>query len=157
MKKVLSVLLAVALLLAVSVPAFAETKITEKSDPQTGSTTVKVDISKEAENGSWEVKYPAEVSIEWGAASTTIPDYEIKTHLKVGKNLKVTVTKADEKLTYLDKALAYSLSGATEVTLNEVETMNPSVNINITENDWNTAPVAEYQGNLTFTAEVVSA
>lgn len=157
MKKVLSVLLAITMLCALCIPAFADSTITEKSNPQSGQTLVKVDISKVAADGEWEVKYPAEVNIEWGAVSTVIPDYEIKTHLVVGKNLKVTVAKADDKLTYLGEELAYALSGATVVTLGEVEAMTPAVSIDILAANWNNAPIAEYTGNLTFSAEVVPA
>lgn len=156
MKKVLSVMLAAAMICAICIPAFAET-IDIDSDPQSGSTVVKVDTANMPEDGIWTVTYPAEVSVEWGATSTVIKDYKITTHLAVGKNLKVTVTKADAKLIYQDEDLAYALSGKTAVTVEEVATVEPAVTVEITANDWNNAPIAAYEGRITFTAEVVDA
>ena len=157
MKKVLSVILAAALMCTVCIPAFAANTITHESDPQSGSTVVKVDTSNVPEDGMWTVTYPAEINVEWGAESTTIADYEITTHLAVGKNLKVDVTKADDKLTYESVALAYALDGETSVKVSEVATVKPAVTVKIAANDWNNAPIAAYEGNITFTAEVVDA
>ena len=156
MKKILSVILAVAMICAICVPAFAET-IDMDSDPQSGSTVVKVDTTNMPEDGIWTVTYPAEVSVEWGATSTAIKDYKITTHLAVGKNLKVTVTKADAKLIYQDEDLAYALGGETSVKASEVATLEPAVTVVIAANDWNNAPIAAYEGKITFTAEVVDA
>lgn len=159
MKKVLSVALAVLMICAISIPAFAvvENSLTDKG-ANTGDAMVKVDTGTMA-GGTFEVRYPAETHISWNTKNTDI-QYTSTTHLEAGKQLSVKVTKHKdyEQMKYLDYTLDYTLGGDTDVTVDTVTTTQTNtLNIGITEENWKTAPVAGYEAHLTFTVAVVDA
>lgn len=152
MKKILAVMMAIVMMMAIAVPAFAANPITETSD-KTGDALVKTDASAIGA-GTFTVTYPAEIVVTWG--QTKDFTYDVETQLAVKKLLTVTVT--DKTTTTLTgtmtnadttDVLDYTLSGDTTVTAEEVsETTNT---VTVTVADWNKA-IAEYSGYVTFTA-----
>ena len=71
MKKLLSLVLAAAMLAAVSVPSFAATaEINQDTAGGKGSATVKTDTTNVPADGYFTVTYPAEMSVKWGAETT---------------------------------------------------------------------------------------
>lgn len=69
MKKLLSIVLAAAMLAAVSVPSFAA-EINQDTAGGKGSATVKTDTTNVPADGYFTVTYPAEMSVKWGAETT---------------------------------------------------------------------------------------
>lgn len=158
MKKVVSVLMAVAMLAALMVPAFALDQNTPKGD-----TIVKTSTTMEGGQDArrYTVTIPADTVIAWGAEKTELTGYTAEAHLAYGEKLSVTVS-GNGNMVYEPEAgttlaLPYTLEGDTAY-----ESAGPVVypvatlalSVNITADDWNEAVVGEYQDTLTFTAAI---
>lgn len=157
MKKVISVLMAVAMLAALMVPAFALTEA--DGNPASDTAEVKTNYDNlEATGGYYTVTYPAETTIAWGTADTTIK-YNVSTQLIPTATLTVTVAQDNAAMKSADETeLPYTLSGDTEVTgIAPFVSEEKSLNINITDANWKSVPVDDYSDTLTFTASIVTA
>ena len=158
MKKVISVLMAVAMLAALMVPAFA---LDKTLDENTKSDTAEVKTNYdnlEATGGYYTVTFPAETKIAWGTVDTTIK-YNVSTQLIPTATLTVTVAQDNAAMKSADETeLPYTLSGDTEVTgIAPFVSEEKSLNINITDANWKSVPVDDYSDTLTFTASIVTA
>ena len=174
MKKVLSIVLAVVMLLTMSVMAFAADKTitgNASSEPQSDNTVV-VKTSTTDENGddatSFTVSYPAETTIPWAKNDAVPVAYAVTTQLMFNKRLSVKVTNDGANTmkgsTGNDQPLAYTLDGdvdikttAAVVTLPEGQTTNYAATVTVADAAWAAAPVDTYQDTLTFTVSVVDA
>lgn len=171
MKKVLSVLLAVSMLLALCVPAFAATVTAEGSNDVIIKTSTKKDsnsngtIDPEDEDAAgFKVTIPADTVIPWGQETTDV-SYMTEAHLLRDHFLKVVVTGSGTMKTS-DAAyeIPYTLDGATVFTATNpwvYDTVSDTgvvqaLNVVVTSDDWNTAVVEEYQDTLTYTVSVVT-
>lgn len=157
MKKVISVLMAVAMLAALMVPAFALTEA--DGNPASDTAEVKTNYDNlEATGGYYTVTYPAETTIAWGTVDTTI-QYNVTTQLVPTATLTVTVAQDNAAMKSADETeLPYTLSGDTEVTgIAPFVSEEKSLNINITDANWKSVPVDDYSDTLTFTASIVTA
>ncbi|MGN0520784.1 MAG: hypothetical protein ACI4LB_08605 [Candidatus Fimenecus sp.] len=173
MKKVLSVLLAVSMLLALCVPAFAATEITTET---AGDVIIKTSTKKDS-NGNGQidpddddaegflVTIPADTTIPWGQEDTDV-SYKTEAHLMRGKFLKVVVTGSGTmKTSDAVYEIPYTLDGKTEFTAENpwvYDTVNDTgvvqaLTVKVTSDSWNTAVVEEYQDTLTYTVSVVTA
>ncbi len=161
MKKILAIAMALVMMLAVCVPAFAadlSVKDTDSGDVIITTSTQKADGS----DGDWYiVTIPADTTIAWGAESTELT-YAAETHLLYGKTLDVDVTSADYTMTYAPEAgvaldLAFALSGDTDVNFATVTypAVEKAISVDITADAWNNAVVGEYADTLTFAAAIV--
>ncbi len=153
MKKILALAMALVMMMAIAVPAFAANPIKETGE-QTGESLVKTDTSAVGA-GSYTVSYPAEIVIPWNSA-TYNAEYTVETQLAVGKTLNVAVAdKTSTNLTGTMTAagtadtLSYTLSGDVSVDYDEVS--NETETLTFTVADWNKT-IAEYAGYVTFTA-----
>ena len=158
MKKVISVLMAVAMLAALMVPAFALDKtLDENTKSDTAEVKTNYDNLK-ATGGYYTVTYPAETTIAWGTVDTTIK-YNVSTQLIPTATLTVTVAQDNAAMKSADETeLPYTLSGDTEVTgIAPFVSEEKSLNINITDANWKSVPVDDYSDTLTFTASIVTA
>lgn len=157
MKKVISVLMAITILAALMVPAFALTEA--DGNPASGTADVKTNYDNlEATGGYYTVTYPAETTIAWGTVDTTIK-YNVSTQLIPTATLTVTVAQDNAAMKSADETeLPYTLSGDTEVTgIAPFVSEEKSLNINITDANWKSVPVDDYSDTLTFTASIVTA
>ncbi len=152
MKKILAIAMAIVMMMAIAVPAFAANPIIETGD-QFGDALVKTDASALGA-GTYTVTYPAEIIIPWNQAKTV--EYTVATQLAVGKQVVVSVAdKTTSTLTGTMTAtgtadtLSYTISGDTSVTYTEV--MNETESLTFTVADWNKT-IAEYSNYVTFTA-----
>lgn len=174
MKKVLSVLLAAAMLLALCIPAFAADITT---DGGTGDTIIKTDTLIDTNSDgvgdtdaeSFKVTIPADTVIPWATTdSVTNLPYYVEAHLKFGKHLTVAVSNDGENtMKYAvggtTLTLAYTLGGDTAfdtVTPVAYDTVNDrgvekTLTVSVAGDDWNTAVVGEYADTLTFTVDVL--
>ena len=158
MKKVISVLMAVAMLAALMVPAFALDKtLDENTKSDTAEVKTNYDNLK-ATGGYYTVTFPAETTIAWGTVDTTIK-YNVSTQLIPTATLTVTVAQDNAAMKSADETeLPYTLSGDTEVTgIAPFVSEEKSLNINITDANWKSVPVDDYSDTLTFTASIVTA
>ena len=159
MKKVLSLALALVMMFAVCIPAFANTKY---EDGTAGSTTkVLVDGVKDKGEGSYTVTIPAEVKIPWGDEYADV-EYSVFCQLQTGKLVKITVSSADNfTMKNLQKTatLNYLLSDTTYTTTESVilatKAEKAVAKVNIPTANWEKASIDNYSGTLTFTAELV--
>lgn len=175
MKKILSVLLAVSMLLALCIPAFAADITT---DGGTDDTIIKTATLKDT-NGdgtgdtdaeSFKVTIPADTTLPWGTADTTtaLRPYSVEAHLKFGKHLTVAVTNdGANTMKYTvggtTMTLAYTLGGDTyfdTVTPVAYDTVHDrgvekTLTVSVAGDAWNTAVVGEYTDTLTFTVDVL--
>ena len=161
MKKVISVLMAVAMLAALMVPAFAVDKTLNETNGNPASDTAEVKTNYdnlEATGGYYTVTFPAETTIAWGTVDTTIK-YNVSTQLIPTATLTVTVAQDNAAMKSADETeLPYTLSGDTEVTgIAPFVSEKKSLNINITDANWKSVPVDDYSDTLTFTASIVTA
>lgn len=162
MKKTFAVLLAVVMLFAVCVPAFAADKtVTEKGGDNTS--VIKTDVSGlPSGDGYFTVTFPAEVSIPWqmkGDSLTDLPNCSMDSHLVNGKTLEVSVKpSAEAKMTApgIATTLAYTLEGETLVNMNTPVVQNKKFTpqVKILASEWNQAIVGTYSDTLTFEVSV---
>ncbi len=152
MKKIIAMVMALVMLMAIAVPAFAGEITNTATAP--GEALVKTDTSAVGA-GSYVVSYPAVISIPWDAPTYDVT-YDVETQLAVGKTLNVAV--ADRDTTTLvgtmtapgtTDTLVYDLSGDVSVDYDEVKTETET--ITFTVRDWNKT-IAEYSNYITFTA-----
>ncbi len=164
MRKTLALVLAVAMLLSLAVPAFAETLTGSKT---TGSSEILTSETKSDGTSavSFEVEYPASTTFKWG---DTVADakvtYSAKTHLAVGQTLTVKVTSAKSKMTLADNesyGLEYTLKDdaagsapLADLTIKEIGSAEKTVYVDIPQAQWDAAPVGQYSDTLTFEASV---
>lgn len=163
MKKLLSIVLAAAMLAAVSVPSFAADK-TLTSDHTSDTAKVITSTKTGPEATSYTVTFLAETTIYWGVESTDFT-YNVKCQLKSNDRLNVTVAKEDGTTDL--KAIAsgntatlpFSVAGTTAYTSASAVVADEAVNaaVNIASADWAKVPVDEYEGNLTLTVSIAPA
>lgn len=162
MKKVLSVLLAVVMLFAVCVPAFAADLA---ANGASGDVIVKTKTTKIDEGGnevdarSFTVTIPADTEIDWGTLATDLV-YTVESHLGDMEFVNVTVNGNDKMVYEASKTyeLPYTLTGATAFTADSpvmYPAADQTITVNVAELDWNTAVVGAYADTLTFTAAIV--
>lgn len=164
MKKVLSFAMALVMMMAVMVPAFA---VELNANPDSADVVINTSTLKDTDNDgvgdteaeSYTVTIPADTTIPWGQETTDV-SYKVESHLKRDGNVVIMVTGAGVMKT-VDGAyeIPYTLSGEGVAYRAEgVPTIYPAytaeVKVNITADDWNTAVVDEYSDILTYTAEI---
>ncbi len=174
MKKFFAVALALVMLFALCVPAFAADIAV---DGGTGDVIVKTDTKKDTDNDgigdtdaeSFKVSIPADTTIPWGTADTVNTlSYFVESHLTYGKHLTVAVTNdGTNKMKYTVGGetlyLPYTLGGTvnfdtvTPVAYDTVTDggVQKDFTVSIQGDDWNTAVVGTYADTLTFTVDVL--
>ena len=167
MKKIIAIVMALVMMMAVTVPAFAADLSVKDTD--SGEVTIATSTQKDTDgdgvpdtDGDWYVvTIPADTTIAWGEQATELK-YSAETHLLYGKTLDVKVTSADYIMTYAPEEnvaldLAFALSGATDVNFATVTypAAEKAISVDITEDAWNYAVVGEYSDILTFSAAIV--
>lgn len=158
MKKLLAMALAVVMMLAVCVPAFAADITT---DGGTGTAIIKTSTQTAGgEDGAgFTVTIPAENTIYWDAQSTSL-EYTITSQLGPNTGVQVTVDDTDKAYVMTDAngyTLAYTLADTTGTTTSPVVNAKSfPYTVNVAEAAWNAAVVSEYADELTFTAELVA-
>ena len=163
MKKILSIALAVVMLFAVCVPAFAANPITQDTEPN-GTTIVKTSTTTETGEDAekYAVTIPAETIIPWEKTVTALEGYSVEAHLAYGKHVYITVAGSGLMKLADDAAetLAYTLSGdGVDAEYVSTTVVNPAaplaLNVTIEADAWANAIVGEYSDTLTFTASIV--
>lgn len=152
MKKVLSIALAVVMMFAVCVPAFA-VDITKETD-QSADVAVKTKIA--TDDISYTVTVPADIEIAWGDTTAYDASYTVTTQLFAGDTLDVEVAAKDGStvMTATDTSdtLNFALTNGGKATFgaavtNAAPENAPAVSIA----DFSGVTVTEYVGYLTYT------
>ncbi len=162
MKKIIAIAMALVMMMAIAVPAFAaDLNGGATSEAQSGDATVMTDTSTVVGDGNYTVTYPATMGLEWGETSTAF-SYSVTSQLKAGKNVTVVVADKDGDGLVMKNAdgdeLPYALAGTTTgVTSAEVvtdETFNFSVDVETA--DWDAVAFDTYEDLVTFTSNVTN-
>ena len=150
MKKVFAVILTVALLMSLSVTAFAanttggDADITTSIDP------------------TYTVTIPADVNVQFNATETDFGAIEVAaSQIHPDKCIKVALTTDNELNNAIDntKVIPYAIKDADGADFTSAtyltEGDKTELSIHITANDWNAAYAGEYSDTVTFTVSYV--
>ena len=155
MKKVISVVLALVMMMAVMVPAFAATL---DVNTQSGNSTVLVDGITDKGDGTYSVEIPASIDLIWGD-TTKAGEYKITSQVQTDKRVKVTLAKAKDLTNAANETIEFAVADATTGIANSAVVNNESHTFNLTidASEWAAASIATYEGTITFTAELADA
>lgn len=157
MKKILSIAMALVMMVAVMVPAFAAEL---NASSNTGSATVQVDGITDKGDGTYSVEIPASVDLIWGD-TTKAGEYKITSQVQTDKRVKVTLSKAKDLTNTGDAtetiefAVADATTGVASAAVVNAEAH--AFNLTIDASEWTAASIAKYEGTITFEAELVNA
>ena len=155
MKKIIAIVMALVMMMAITVPAFAATL---DSATQSGDTTVLVDGAATEGDGTYTVTIPAAINLTWGDTAKA-DDYEITSQLATNKRVKVTLAKSKDLTNANNETIAFTATDATDgisdapVVNNEVHAFNLAIEADA----WTTVSIAAYEGTISFSAELVDA
>ena len=169
MKKILAFAMAIVMMMAVAVPAFATdiTKAdTDAANPASATADVVTKDTKEdgTDAYSYTISFPASTTVGWNDSSAKDVAYTVTSQLLLGASLKVSVAANDGgKMTNAgtEKYLTYTLTGAETATFGEVNNGAKAsdvggTNATVAIASFADVPVAEYTGTLTYTVEYVA-
>ena len=157
MKKVISLVMALVMMMFVCVPAFAADATIDKTTPQTGEAIVQTTYVDG--NATYTVTYSATMDVKWGTTSTEF-GYTVESQLKPNQAINVKIGDLNNDgynlVSSSSKTIAYSVNGAIDgTTAAPVTTENFKYTINVTEENWKAAPIDTYADTITFTVAVV--
>lgn len=153
MKKILAIMMAIVMMMAIAIPSFA-TK-TLDSAASAGDTDVIVDGTNGGTyEGSYIVTIPASVDLTWGENGEDY--YYITSQLATDKRVQVTLAKSVD-LTAGANVIPFTATDTTnglsraEVVADE----DHKFEITIDPAEWLDVPYDVYEGQISFTSEVV--
>ena len=163
MKKILAVVMALTMLFALCVPAFAGTITEGTPDPKEAVVPVKTTYSTGDE--SFTVTYPASMEIPWGTLvddANAAFDYSVVSQLQTGKTITVAVTPTNPVMTSAaSETLKYDLKGDVNVTTTAAVVaagaFNKTVKVDVAQSAWDAAAINEYTDTVTFAVTVNAA
>lgn len=154
MKKVLAFAMALVMMMAICVPAFAAFtggQGTNGNETEINTLKTKADGS----DAAWfTVTIPPTQDIYWEATTTPL-SYKISSQLETGKAVKITV-KGSGLLKNGNNELVYRITDTEYTASAALVTDEPdTVTIDTSTAAWTTVPVDTYSDTLTFEAEIV--
>ncbi len=160
MKKIIALMMALVMMMAIAVPAFAADLNAKPSEA--GDVIIKTD-TKDADGNDAEkytVTIPADTTIPWRQEVTAV-DYSITSQLRRNHRVEVSVAGSGAMKT-ADGAyrIAYTLDGDKSYTTTQPTIVDPdvrSLDVVIAMADWEKAVVEEYADIITYTAGIVTA
>ncbi len=168
MKKILAIAMAIVMMMAIMVPAFAETTIT-KDSPETTPQTATADVVTtfdENEDWSYTITIPAGVTVAWNDTAPQAMTYSIESQLLIGASLNVSAAADNGGVMTAEgttDTLTFTVAGGDVVTfaeVNEAGTTAPGVvdgeNVTVTIADFSGKAVGTYTGTMTYTVEYVA-
>lgn len=157
MKKVFSVVMAMVMLFALCVPAFAADPEITKDAPaavdgkQTGNADVVTTFQDTDE--TYTVSYPATVNVTWGDTAAQDAKYTVTSNLKIGAKLTVSAAANNSgamTATGTTDTLTFTVAGGEEQEFTGVNTAVAS-STTVTIADFSGAAVGAYTGTMTYT------
>ncbi len=158
MKKIMAIAMAIVMMMAIAVPAFATTETITGGDPVANETIIKTLRTKEdGSDPTWyTVTIPATQTIYWEAVSTDV-NYTISSQLATGDLVYVEVSGNGALINAAGNVLSYTLVNTEYTTTASVVTDEAaSVTIDTSASNWTGVPVDVYSDTLTFTASIVA-
>ncbi len=157
MKKILAIAMAIVMMMAIAVPAFAvPTGTVTGGNPNANETIINTDTEdKNGNDPTWyTVTIPATVTIPWGEATWDV-EFSVASQLATGKGVKVNVTGDGVMTNAAGAELGYTLS-STEFKTNApvFDNSNDKAAAVVGITDWATVAVDAYSDTLTFEATV---
>ncbi len=156
MKKILAVAIAIVMMMAIAVPAFALTETVTGGNPVANETIIETLTTKEdGSDPTWyTVTIPATQTIYWEAKTTDV-EYTINSQLATGDAVFVVVSGNGSLKNAAGDILHYGLvnneyTATASVVVDEVA----SVTVDTTGANWKGVPVDTYTDTLTFTATI---
>lgn len=154
MKKVLALALALVMMFAVCVPAFAGELNKDHLTDDTAVVKTKTTKEDGTDAAEWKVEFPATTEIFWEKDVTNVDGCKVTAHLETGKTLTVTCAP-NTMMTNGTDTITYTVGGQNSFAVDATQavaglTFVPTVNV--AAEQWAQAPVAVYSGTLTFTA-----
>ena len=158
MKKIIAIVMALVMMMAVTVPAFAA-DIT-KDSAQAGQATVAT--TTDDTDATYTVTYPAATTIAWGDTNAVNVNYAVTSQLPIGASLKVSVAADNNgEMTSANAVgykLTYTLTGGAEETFQEINNNDaPSTDVTVAIADFSQAVPDVYTGTLTYTVAYTAA
>ena len=156
MKKILALAMAIVMMMAIAVPAFALTETVTGGNPVANETIIETLTTKEdGSDPTWyTVTIPATQTIYWEATTTDV-EYTINSQLATGDAVFVVVSGNSSLKNAAGDILEYGLTNneytaTASVVVDEVA----SVTVDTTGANWKGVPVDTYTDTLTFTATI---
>lgn len=163
MKKIIAIVMALVMMMAITIPAFAAEIVKD------GTQTAGADVVTTFEETDWDytVTIPPGVTVAWGDTAPQDMSYSLESQLLIGASLKISAAADNEgKMTndaVADKFLTFTVAGGDVVTFAEVNPANttaPGVvdgeNVTVSIADFSDVPVGTYTGTMTYTVEYVA-
>lgn len=162
MKKYLSIVLAIVMMFAICVPAFAadDYEINQDNNNTTYAEGANVDVYTtydDVEN-EYTVTIPADLAIEWGDPNAEEIAYSVYTNFIDDATLSVVAARDnDGKMTATEVSVSEFLTfqltanGAGTFTGYNVPGTTPAAQAAVKVADWEAAPFGEYHGSVIFT------
>ena len=161
MKKIISIALALVMMMAICVPAFATQTAND------GGNEVQVETSYiEATDASYTVTIPSTISIPWGVTDEQEATYTVKSQLVIGAKLNISAAAnngGEMVATGTTDKLTFAVTGGDTVEFSEVNAANttaPGVtngtNVKVSVASFDGKAVGEYTGTITYTVEYVA-
>ena len=157
MKKIISIVMAVVMMMAVMVPVFAADLTINNTS---GEATVKVDGIDDMGEGSYTVSIPATIDVLWGKDG--LDSYYITNQLQTGKKVKVTLanTKDLTNVNDANETIVFEVADQTDglsASAVVIDKEEHKFDITIAADEWAKASISDYSGTITFTSEIVDA
>ncbi len=156
MKKILAIAMAIVMMMAIAVPAFALTETVTGGNPVANETIIETLTTKEdGSDPTWyTVTIPATQTIYWEATTTDV-EYTINSQLATGDAVFVVVSGNSSLKNTAGDILEYGLvnneyTATASVVVDEVA----SVTVDTSGANWKGVPVDTYTDTLTFTASI---
>ena len=163
MKKILAVVMALTMLFALCVPAFAGTITQDTPDtPYPKEAVVPVKTTYSTGDERFTVSYPAAMELPWGTLvddTKAAFEYSVVSQLKTGKTITVTVTPTNTVMTSAAReTLTYTLAGDVNVTTTAAvvaaDAFKKTVKVDVAQSAWDAAAINEYTDTVTFSVTV---
>ena len=152
MKKILAVVMALTMLFALCVPAFAADPNPIKQDTaQSGS--IDVITTYVAANETYSVSYPPSVVVAWGVTTAQDAKYTVTSALQIGAKITVSATTnagGEMKAAGTTDTLTFSVQDGAAQEFTGANAAVPSATT-VTISDFSGAAVGEYTGTMTYT------
>ncbi len=159
MKKIIAIVMALVMMMAVAVPAFAAE--INKDSEQVGQATVATTTSDT--DATYTIEYPAEFIFAWDSLENKDAEYKVTSQLPIGDSIAVKVTASNggvmTSTTATEYTLTYTLTGGEEQTfaeINNAKISNP-IKVSIPQEQWDAAVPAVYTGYVTYNVAYTAA
>lgn len=167
MKRIIAIAMAVVMMMAIAVPAFAAgaNPVTKETTDQYGTADVYTTFDEKTD-WSYTVTIPANLEISWGDKEAKNMTYKVESQLLIGATLTVSVAGSGEmSATGTTEKLAYTLTGGDAVEFPAVNAANTTgvnadgtgivdgENVKVAITTFDGKPVGAYRDTLTFTVE----